>query len=179
MAETVIISSVILIFLLILIQDISIRFLYEDKFFTEIDYSFFTITLGKKKKRKKLGKISPKLFLPIKRTAEFLLCRSDVKISKIKLKTEESDPRKFGIRYRNAFSLFSALTVYLTKKTKKLTVNDDSIVIFTDPEEKNKFLFDVSITAPLYLTLITAAKFLLILSKNKKLVKMQSENKNA
>ncbi len=171
MAETIIFASVTLIFLLILIQKISIRFLFSDKFSTEIDYSFFTLVLTNGKDGKGVKKIKPKLFPKIKRIAEFLLRNSEVTISEIKIKSRDIEPKSFILRYKNLFSLFAALTVYLSKKTKKLSLNDSSIEIYSDENEKARHSFDISIKAPLYVTLTAAAMFLLITFENKKLIK--------
>jgi len=179
MAEIIIITSVSLIFLLILIQKLSIRFLYKNDFSAELDYSFLRIILTDVGKNKKLGKISPKLFLPIKRALEFLLSKSELKITEIRLKTKENDPSKFGVRYRNIFSLFSAAAVYLSKTAKKLSLSDNSIIILSDPEEESKYTIDITIITPLYIFALTAAKFLIISLKNKKKFKKQSEKKNA
>ena len=143
MAETIIATSVTLIILLILIQKISVRFLYDGIFSVSFDYSFFSFIMTEKENKKGFQKISHKLFLPIKRAVEFWLSGAELKISEIKIKTTEGDPKKFSVKYRNAFSLFSALTVYLSKKTKKLSLTDDSIVIFKNPDEASKYILDV------------------------------------
>ncbi len=171
MAETFILASVTLIFLLILIQKISIRFLFKDKLSTEIDYSFFTLILTNSEDKKDFKKIKPKLFPKIKRTLEYLLRNSEITVSEIKIKAPDSEPKSFILRYKNLFSLFAAITVYLSKKTKKLSLNDSSIEVFSDASEKRRHSFDISIKAPLYVTLTAAAMFLLITFENKKLIK--------
>ena len=177
MAEIFIFISVSLIILLILIQSVSINFLYKDGFLVEFDYSFFSVSLSDKEKTSEFYKISPKLFSEIKRELEFLLSRSHVKINEIKIKTDESDPYIFGIKYRNVFSLFSAVTVYLSRKVKKLDMSDSSIVIFSEPEENSRFSLDLTVSAPLYIALVTAVKFLLLKSKNKRLMRAKRGQK--
>ncbi len=168
MAKTALVISVILIFLLILIQNISIRLLFKDKFSAELDYSFFTVVLSDLKMRKKLGKTNPKLFLSAKRAAEFWLRHAKVEISKIDFPTSEDDPKKFSIKYKNLFSLFSALTVYLSKKTKKLIIPDTAIVIHGSPDNVDSLIFDLNVTAPLYVVLASTALFFLAKLKTKK-----------
>ena len=107
MAETVIIISVILIFLLILVQDISIRLIYKNGLSIEIDYSFFTLTLSDIKSKGGFSGISPKLFPKLKRRIEFLLRNARLEITEIHLSTSEDDPRKFSLIYKNLFSLFA------------------------------------------------------------------------
>ena len=130
MAEIIIFSSVSLIFLLILVQKFSLRLLYKNGFSAELDYSFFSLVLSGFKEQKKLGKMNPKIILPAKRALEFLFSHSEVTISDLRIGTNEDDPKKFGVRYRNVFSLFSALLVYLSKKTKKLYKNENFRLVF-------------------------------------------------
>ena len=75
MAEFIIVLSVILIFLLIFIQDFSVRFLYKDKFSTELDYSFFSVILSGAKSGGGFGSLSRNVLERIKKTAEFVLRR--------------------------------------------------------------------------------------------------------
>ncbi len=171
MAETVIISSVTAIFLLILIQKISIRFLFRDKLSAEIDYSFFTVVLKDDGKKRAPLKIKPKLFPKIKRVLEFLLRNSTLTVSEIKIKSGDREPKSFILRYKNLFSLFAAITVYLSKKTKKLSLNDSSIEVFSDNGSERRHSFDISIEARLYVILKAAAMFLLIILKNKRIIK--------
>ena len=177
MAETLIIASVTAIFLLILIQKISIRFLFRNEFVAEIDYSFFTVVLKSGKKKKSFEKISPKLFPDIKRIFDFLLRNSEVDISEIKIKSPELEPKSFILRYKNLFSLFAALTVYLSKKTKKLSLSDSSLEFFAAEDCENGNLLDISIQAPLYITLTTTAMFLLLKLKNKRILKAKRRRK--
>ena len=170
MAETVIIASVTLIFLLILIQKISVRFLFYDKLSAEIDYSFFTLVLSDFKKGGKSEKFSPKLFPEIRRAIGFLLKKSEISISEIKINARDTDPQSFIIKYKNLFSLFAALTVYLSKKTKKLSLNDSSLEVLGDGGD-GKHSFDISIKAPLYVALSAAAMFFFIRFKNKRIIK--------
>ena len=171
MAETIIFASVTLIFILILIQKISVRFLFKESLLTEIDYSFFKITLSSYKSRAKMNKIKPKLFSKIKRMIEFLLRNSEITVSKIRINSQETEPKSFILKYKNLFSLFAATTVYLSKKTKKLNMNDASIEVYGDESNFSKSSFDISITSPLYITLLAATMFLQIIIKNKMLLK--------
>ena len=171
MAETLLLVSVTLIFILILIQKISLRFLFKEKLRTEIDYSFFTLILTENEEKKASPKISPKLFPKIKRVMEYLLRHSELIISEIKIKSQKTEPKSFILGSKNLFSLFAALTVYLSKKTKKLSLNDSSFEVFNAENENSRHSFDLSIRTPLYIALITAAMFLLVKLKNKKLIK--------
>ena len=171
MAEFIIVLSVILIFLLIFIQDFSVRFLYKDKFSTELDYSFFSVILSGAKSGGGFGSLSRNVLERIKKTAEFVLRRSNLEISEIKIPTKESDPKKFSLQYKNLFSLFAIFTVYLSKKTKKLVISDSAITVEGTPEEDSDYVFDVRITAPLYVALYATAMFFLIKLKNKRAIK--------
>ena len=106
MAEIVVIISVSLIFLLILIQNISIRFLYDGKIKIELDYSFITVILKPKKDEKSRNKLNFSAITEIKQAVSFLLSKAELKIDALKLSTNETDPYKFGIRYKNLFSFF-------------------------------------------------------------------------
>ena len=171
MAEIFILTSVTLIFLLILIQNISIRFLYKNGFSAEIDYSFFTLVLTKPQRKKKRRKMSSKIFLPFKRIAEYWLRRSSVEISEISLFVKDSEPDKFILKYKNLFSLFAATTVYLSRKTKKLTVSDSSITVSGVPGGDTSQILDISVTSPLYVTLFAAAMLFFTILRNKKPIK--------
>ena len=171
MAETVVLASVTLIFILILIQKISLRFLFNDKLYTEIDYSFLTLVLSGGVSKKGFRKFNPRLLPKLKAVVEFLLIRSEITVSEIKINFHNKEPNLFILRSKNLFSLFAALTVYLSRKAKKLSLNDSSLKIYTDGSEKTSHSFDLSIKAPLYVALITAFKLLLINLKNKKPIK--------
>ena len=168
MAETLIFASVTLIFLLILIQKVSIRFLFCEKLLLEIDYSFFKLVLSDFDKGKS-NRLSPRLYPKIKRISEFLLRKSHLSITEIKLKSRDIEPKSFILRYKNLFSLFAALSVYLSKKTEKLILNDTSLAVSTNGDEK--YTLDLSLSAPLFIILIAAIEFLFTMIKNKRLTK--------
>lgn len=174
MAETVIIISVILIFLLILVQDISIRLIYKNGLSIEIDYSFFTLTLSDIKSKGGFSGISPKLFPKLKRRIEFLLRNARLEITEIHLSTSEDDPRKFSLIYKNLFSLFALITVYLSKKIKKLNINDSAIIIESAKDADSDYRLDIKASAPLYVTVSLASLFLPIALKNKKSIRKKS-----
>ena len=179
MAEIIILASVSLIFLLILIQNFSFRFLYDGFFSLELDYSLLSVSLLFNDGGKKPSKIPFSQITAIKRALELYLSRAKLRITKIFIGTEESEPDKFGVRYSNTFSVFSAALVYLSKKTKSLSVDDDSVIIESNPEVPKKYYFDVSLTAPLYATLAPAIKILIILVKQQKKQKSKiREGKN-
>ena len=172
MAETIVFASVTLIFLLILLQKVSIRLLYKDKLTAEIDYSLFTVILTDFKNKRGGKKLKAELFAEAKRSTEFLLRNSEITVSEIKIKSRNIEPKRFILRYKNLFSLFAAVTVYLSKKAKKLILDDSALSVTTD-ESVEKTSLDIIIKSPLYIILITASMFLLINLKNKKLIKLK------
>ena len=142
--------------------------IFDSKLSFELDYSFFKLILREPKSKKGLQKISPRLFPEAKQAWEYLLRHARIEISKIYISVGEASPKDFSVRYKNLFSLFSALAVYLSKKTKRLIINESSLSVISSPEEAQNHFFDVNISAPLYAIIAVALKFFIIMLKSKK-----------
>ena len=162
MAELIVFSSVSLIILLILIQNLSFRVIYERKLHFIIDYSLFSVHFGKSAKKRGFSAPNTAMLMKFKRLFDFTLKHTEIHIDTLRFNSNEEEPHKFSVRYRNLFSLFSALLSYLSRKAKLLSANTDSISVSTDKSPELDKRADVSFTLPLYIAIFSAFLFFLI-----------------
>ena len=177
MAEIYVAISVFLILYLILIQKLSIRFIYDGNANISFDYSLFKLALTPSGNKEF---ITPYLrsVKPIKNALDELLERSEIKLNALHYETAENDPHKFSVRYKNLFSLISIAIAYLSRKTKKLNVYENAVSVISDGGTKNKLKLDVEISAPLHVFFIPAFKLFLIARGTKKRKSRRSEARN-
>ena len=167
MAGIIIFFSVSLIILILFIQKITFGIIYEDGFRLEIEYSLFSLILKYKKDEKKRKKPPINVIVPsLKRPIQFLSERAELNIAKFRFETQELAPDRFSVRYRNVFSLFSALTAYLSRKFKKLTIEDDALLFSTDTDGKRDFEIDLKLSCSLYAAFSAILQFAVLFAVN-------------
>lgn len=168
MAGLIIIASVTLIILLLMLQKLSLRFIYNGEFSIEADYSFFTLVIKKDKKSRTNANLGLNSILPIKRAFDFIIERSEIEVSSLKLASRKLPPHKFSVRYKNVFSILSVISAYLARKAKKLSLKDNAVILISDDDKEQDYDIDLSVKAPLYIAIAGAAMFFLISKESKR-----------
>ena len=121
---------------------------YDGKFTLEFHFVIFslTLTIPTKKSNERRPKLSfyPRLVNSLIK----LLSVSEIEIKKLHLPTAGSEEigRIFTLKY-GVFSLFSSLFAYLEENTKRITVNEDSLILY--PDDKS-FHLDLRLYTELY-----------------------------
>lgn len=160
MANLLFLLLLILITVLIIIESVSIRFVYSKELVIEFDLLIFRLILfpsskkGQKgKKRTDVSKRIKSNFIKaasFKKAIEYLLRFSKLKIEKIDLKLSNSDPAEFVLRAKNLSTVIYVLITYLSLKTESIITEDTFFVSPYDEGHDTETHLDVTLKSRLF-----------------------------
>ena len=167
MANLLFFLLIITISILIILMSVSVRFVYIDKPILRFDFLFFNLTLfpsyrKKNKRKKKINAIksTKRRFtqaFSLKKSLDYLLKRSDVKIEKIDLILTNTDPAGFILREKNISTVIFILLAYLSLKSGNFITEGTCFTAYED--SKAKASIDITLTSTLFHILVAILIF--------------------
>lgn len=161
MANLLLLLLLITISILIILMSVSVRFIYFDRPTLRFDFLFFNITLlpssrerikNEKNNIFKSSKNRLARAVSLKKSLDYLLKHSDVKIEKIDLKLAGTNPASFVLQEKNISTLIFIIIAYLSFKSGNLITEDTHFISYGESDSKT--YIDVSLTSTFFHILI-------------------------
>ncbi len=162
MANLLLLLLLITISILIISMSVSVRFIYFDQPTLRFDFLLFNIMLlpssrkrikkGKKNNISKSTKSRLARATSLKKSLDYLLKRSNVKIEKIDLKLADTNPASFVLQEKNISTLIFILIAYLSFKSGNLITEDTHFISYG--ESISKTHIDITLTSTFFHILI-------------------------
>ena len=149
------------IVILVVIDTVTIRLIYENELIIQIDFLLFLLTLypSRNKKRRKI-----KRFLDIKKSyyianatrkaLEYLFARSTVVVRDVNLAKYTNDPAKLALATQHSLNLASFAVTLLSTKTKNVILSDSSFY------DDKRTAFNLSLSTTLFYLLSSLVIYL-------------------
>ena len=162
MANLLLLLLLLTITVLIILMSVSVRFIYFDEPIIIFDFLLFSFLLFpssnkrikkedqtniQKTAKNKLAKASS-----LKKSLDYLLKRSAVKIKRIDLKLANTEPANFVLQEKNISTLIFILITYLSLKTGNLITEDTHFISYGENDAKTHI--DITLTSTLFHILI-------------------------
>ncbi len=170
MAEFLLLSILLLILVLLIYQQISLRITYTDEFIIELEFLVFVLCFypsrNKKKRRSKIKKSFRKIN-SAKNALAFLLARSDIYIHEINLEVNTPSPSDSVLYTQGIYSVISFIMTYISLKARSV-ISDDSVFV-SEKEASNykKPTIDISVKTSLSSAILTNFVFLIEMIKKR------------
>ena len=162
MANLLLLLLLITISILIILMSVSVRFIYFDRPTLRFDFLFFNITLLPSSRERIKNEKNNNIFkstknrlaraVSLKKSLDYLLKHSDLKIEKIDLKLAGTVPASFVLQEKNISTLIFIIIAYLSFKSGNLITEDTHFISYGESDSKT--YIDVSLTSTFFHILI-------------------------
>ncbi len=142
---------------LVVIETVTVRFIYRDELIIRIDFLLVQLILYPSRNRKRQRK-RKNLLTEIRRgfskasatkkALEYLFSRSHVTVRELDIRRKDDDPARLALASQRAYTVITIIIAYLSLKTEALVASNPPQIL-SESENEPRLTLDVSLASTL------------------------------
>lgn len=163
------------IVLMVVIETVTVRFIYKSELVIRIDFLLFELILypSRKKRRKKRNIIAGIRMrfaraAATKKALDHLLSHSRITVKELNITNKTDNPAELALSSQRTYSMLGAIITYLSLKTQAITTDQSTFITNGTTEDTPPVTIDISLASTLFDVLSSLAVFILSANRYKR-----------